>query len=81
MMFQWEEPRDAPWSSNLEKSFSSLGCDVWVARIMTITAEQYVGEWIEGLSENEQSDAELLTAARSTIFSGQEMSPPPAPDF
>ena len=68
MMFQWEEPRDAPWSSNLEKSFSGLDCDVWVARIMTITAEQYVAEWIEGLSETEQSDAELLTQRALQYF-------------
>ena len=68
MMFQWEEPRDAPWSSNLEKSFFGLGCDVWVARILTVTAEQYVSEWIEGLSEAEQPDAELLTQRALQYF-------------
>jgi methylase of polypeptide subunit release factors len=68
MMFQWEEPIGSPWSSNLEKSFSGLGCDVWFARIMTTSAEQYVAEWIEGLSEGEQADAEILTQQGRQYF-------------
>jgi methylase of polypeptide subunit release factors len=68
MMFQWEEPSDGPWSTHLEKSFSGLGCDVWIARIMTVTAEQYVSEWIEGLSDTEQPDAEILAQQARKYF-------------
>jgi methylase of polypeptide subunit release factors len=68
MMFQWEEPQGANWSSQLEKSFSGLGCDVWVSRISTAAVEQYVTEWIEGLSESEQACSELLTEQALRYF-------------
>jgi len=68
MMFQWEEPNGAPWSSHLEKSFSGLGCDVWVARILTTTADEYAAEWVSSLSEIEQADAELLTQQAKQYF-------------
>jgi methylase of polypeptide subunit release factors len=68
MMFQWEEPGGRAWSSRLEESFSGLGCDVWVARIMTVAPEQYIAEWIEGLSETEQADSELLAAQARKYF-------------
>ncbi len=68
MILQWEESSDSTWSSNLEKSLSGLGCDVWVARIMTVTAEQYVAEWIDGLSEMEKPDAEILTRQARQYF-------------
>jgi methylase of polypeptide subunit release factors len=68
MILQWEESSDSAWSSNLEESFSDLGCDVWAARIMTVTAEQYVTEWIDGLSEMEKPDAETLTQQARQYF-------------
>src|SRR5271154_5488362 len=68
MVLPWEEPSDGAWSGNLEKSLAGLGCDVWVARIMTVTAEQYVAEWIAGLSEAEQADAETLTEQARQYF-------------
>jgi methylase of polypeptide subunit release factors len=68
MVLQWEEPSDGAWSGNLEKSLAGLGCDVWVARIMTVTAEQYVAEWIAGLSEAEQADAEIHTQQARQYF-------------
>jgi len=68
MIFQWEEAAGMPWSSNLEKSFSGLGCDVWVARITTVTAEEYVAEWIAGLSEAEQADSAILTQQARQYF-------------
>src|SRR5271154_2470782 len=68
MILQWEEPSDSAWSSNLEQSLSGLGCDVWVARIMTVTAGQYVAEWIDGLSEAEKPDAEILRQQARQYF-------------
>jgi hypothetical protein len=68
MMFQWEVPDGAAWSSNLEKSFSGLGCDVWVSRILTVSAEEYVTEWISDLSAPEQADAETLAEQARKYF-------------
>jgi len=68
MLFQWEEPADQVWSSNLEKAFSGLGCDAWVARILTTTADEYAVEWVSGLSEIEQADAEFLTQQAQKYF-------------
>ncbi|MGA2418454.1 MAG: class I SAM-dependent methyltransferase [Candidatus Acidiferrum sp.] len=68
MIFQWEEPNGAPWSSNLEKSFSGLGCDVWVARILTTTADEYAAEWVHSLSEIEQADSEILNQQAQQYF-------------
>lgn len=68
MVFQWEEPSGSRWSGNLEKSFSGLGCDVWVARIMTVSVEQYIAEWISSLSEIEQTESEVLTQQARQYF-------------
>jgi methylase of polypeptide subunit release factors len=68
MILQWEEACDSAWGSNLEKSLTGLGCDVWVARITTVTAEQYVAEWIDCLSEAEKPDAEILTQQARQYF-------------
>lgn len=68
MMLQWEEPAGEAWSSKLEKEFSGLGCDVWVARILTATAEEYAADWVSSLSEIEQTDAETLTQQAQKYF-------------
>jgi methylase of polypeptide subunit release factors len=64
MMFQWEEPAGEVWSSSLEKSFSGLGCDAWVARVLTTAADEYAADWVSSLSEIEQADAERPQQAK-----------------
>ena len=68
MMFQWEETGGQPWSSKLEPSFSGLGCDAWVARILSVPAEEHVSEWITSLTEEEQSAAETLAEQARQYF-------------
>src|SRR5271166_941010 len=60
MIFQWEEIQDQPWSSTLEKSFAGLGCDVWVARDISLTPGEHVAEWLSSLSEDEQANSTTL---------------------
>jgi methylase of polypeptide subunit release factors len=57
MIFQWEEPAAGAWSANLEKALSGLGCDAWLARIMSESSDEYTKEWISTLTEEEQTDA------------------------
>jgi hypothetical protein len=68
MIFQFEEYAGQPWSGALAKSFSGLGCDVWVARMQSFTAEEHISEWLASLTEAEQEDAANLGAQARQYF-------------
>jgi methylase of polypeptide subunit release factors len=73
MIFQWEETAGGSWSSAPERAFANLGCDVWLARTTSLTAEEHVSEWLSTLSEAEQDDAGHLAAQARDYFARKKV--------
>lgn len=73
MIFQWEEFAGEEWHAHLQQAFANLGCDVWLARNVCLTAEEHVSQWLGSLSEAEQEDADVLAAQARAYFQNKNV--------